>query len=183
MKLLKILLLGLTIVAGSCRRVDIELEQALTTARENRPELEKVLDHYARSEADSLKYKAAVYLIKYMPYHYSWSGKYDDYCKAVDSVVSRTNDSEQLQHILQRLSEQYTPQIELSPDIVHVTSEFLIRNIEQGFALWQDGIWARHLDFDQFCEYLLPYRCIDGQPLENWRDSLYDVCRGSIFFG
>ena len=64
MKSFKILFLSLTIIAGSCRRVDIELEQALITARENRPELEKVLDHYVQSEADSLKYKAAVYLIK-----------------------------------------------------------------------------------------------------------------------
>ena len=135
MKLFKILFLGLAIVAGSCRRVDIELEQALTTARENRPELEKVLDRYAQSEADSLKYKAAVYLIKYMPYHYSLSGKYDDYCRAVDSVVSRTSDSRQLQQVLQQLSERYAPQIEPSPDIVHVTSGFLIRNIEQAFSM------------------------------------------------
>jgi hypothetical protein len=35
MKLFKILFLGLAIVAGSCRRVDIELEQALTTARKS----------------------------------------------------------------------------------------------------------------------------------------------------
>ena len=92
MKSFKILFLSLTIIVGSCRRVDIELEQALITARENRPELEKVLAHYVQSEADSLKYKAAVYLIKYMPYHYSLSGKYNDYCNAVDSAVSEISD-------------------------------------------------------------------------------------------
>ena len=180
MKLFKILLLGLFIVASSCRRVDIELEQALMSAKENRVELERVLNHYARSDADSLKYKAAVYLIKYMPYHYSLSGKYEDYCNAVDSAVSKTSDSGQLQQIIQRLSEQYASHIEPSPNILHITSDFLIHNIEQAFVLWQDSLWACHLDFDRFCEYLLPYQCINGQPLENWRDSLYNICRGSM---
>lgn len=45
-----------------------ELEQALKLSGENRNALEAVLAHYKH---DSLKYRAACFLIKNMPYHYS----------------------------------------------------------------------------------------------------------------
>ncbi len=32
--------------------------------------------------------------------------------------------------------------------------------------------WARHLTFDQFCEYLLPYKYAEYQRLDYWRDAL-----------
>jgi len=41
------------------------LDRALDMAGDNRIELEKVLDHF---KDDSLKYKAAVFLIENMPY-------------------------------------------------------------------------------------------------------------------
>ena len=42
----------------------------------SRKELEKVLDHYSCSKTDSLKYKAAVFLIENMPKQYSYSGSF-----------------------------------------------------------------------------------------------------------
>lgn len=45
---------------------DKKLEQALERAKENRQELEKVLDHYKK---DSTKLAAARFLIENMPYH------------------------------------------------------------------------------------------------------------------
>lgn len=48
------------------------LEVALRAAKSNRSELEKVLHHYQRTPDDSLKYKAARYLIENMPF-YSYS--------------------------------------------------------------------------------------------------------------
>ena len=48
-----------------------ELEQALLLAGDNRAELEKVLKRYSTDPADSLKYRAACFLIENMPgYHY-----------------------------------------------------------------------------------------------------------------
>jgi hypothetical protein len=47
------------------------LEQSLHLAGANRPELEKVLQRYKANPADSLKYRAACFLIENMPYHYS----------------------------------------------------------------------------------------------------------------
>lgn len=50
-----------------------ELEQALKLSGENRNALEAVLAHYKH---DSLKYRAACFLIKNMPYHYSQEDYY-----------------------------------------------------------------------------------------------------------
>jgi len=50
----------------SCSTKNEALELALQQAGTNRPELEKVLAHY---QNDSLKYQAAVFLIKNMPYY------------------------------------------------------------------------------------------------------------------
>lgn len=51
------------------------LETALQQAGENRVELEKVLSHYKTDPADSLKYKAACFLIENMPYYTYYKGK------------------------------------------------------------------------------------------------------------
>ena len=45
------------------------LEAALLSAKNNRKELEKVLCHYQKNPADSLKYKAACFLIENMPFY------------------------------------------------------------------------------------------------------------------
>ena len=51
-----------------CREVD-SLEQGLMFAGDNRAELEKVLKHYRQTLEDSLKYKAACFLISNMRWH------------------------------------------------------------------------------------------------------------------
>ena len=54
----------LLILSAGCRHTDPDLENALRQAGENRSQLEQVLDHYRN---DSLKYKAACFLIANMP--------------------------------------------------------------------------------------------------------------------
>ena len=52
-----------------------KLEQALEFAGDNREELEKVLEYYRKNPSDSLKYRAACFLIENMPYHFYYEGK------------------------------------------------------------------------------------------------------------
>lgn len=63
------------------KEVDItSLEVALRSAGDNRGELEKVLCYYKRKNTDSLKYKAACYLIENMPFHrYSVGEQLENY--------------------------------------------------------------------------------------------------------
>ena len=63
----------LVIFLYSCREATSRLEQTLQLAGDNKLELQKVLDHYA---SDSLKLKAAIFLIENMLGHYSLDGPY-----------------------------------------------------------------------------------------------------------
>ena len=53
----------------------LPLETALSQARENRVELEKVLHRYQSNPSDSLKYRAARFLIENMPSYTYYKGK------------------------------------------------------------------------------------------------------------
>jgi hypothetical protein len=57
-----------SVIFSSCK--ESSLEGALSLSGKNRPELERVLTHYKN---DALKLKAAQFLIKNMPGHYSYS--------------------------------------------------------------------------------------------------------------
>lgn len=65
-----LLLLILAICLISCEKNDA-LEQALILSGQNRPELERALEHYAADSTDRQKLMALQFLIKNMPGHYS----------------------------------------------------------------------------------------------------------------
>lgn len=69
---LKLLLLFFVLFSVSCTPDRQRLDAALEAAGDNRAELEKVLRHY---KGDTLKYRAARFLIENMPYHTYYVGK------------------------------------------------------------------------------------------------------------
>lgn len=160
----------------SCGNVPTKLEEALALSGKNRTELESVLQYYSRSPEDSLKLRAAEFLIANMPGHYSYYGApLDDY---LDSIHHSANLRAYPWHLRNMFLIQAYRKPELArmkgvsriEDIHRITSGYLIDNIEKAFLAWQKP-WARHLNFDDFCEYLLPYR-VENEPIMNWRDSL-----------
>lgn len=54
-------------------------------------------------------------------------------------------------------------------DIKVITGDYLIKNIEYAFKIWENGKIKDYCSFDEFCHYILPYR-IDHEPLSNWRE-------------
>ena len=54
-----------------------------------------------------------------------------------------------------------------------VDSAFLVNHIEWAFKVWREQPWGKHVDFDTFCEYILPYR-IGDEPLSLWRKEIYE---------
>ena len=145
---------------------DIEnrLENALDLAGENRNELEKVLAHYQK---DSLKFKAASFLIENMDNCYSeqwrWRNIQGNFVNIpfkdfrTGKELYRYMDSLQLS--FQMNSRTYDARV--------ITANFLINNIEQAFELWKQP-FANQLEFNEFCEYILPYR-VDREGLEDFR--------------
>jgi hypothetical protein len=140
------------------------LETVLDQAGKNRKELEKVLKHYSRASADSLKWRAAEFLIVNMPGKYS--AYYDAPWNDVATVHLRWTSSSDKQKVLDtyKMGEPIVQE-----DINYITAEYLINNIELAFKVWRERPWGKQIPFDAFCEEILPYR-VGVEPLENWRE-------------
>lgn len=170
-------------VAGSlclglypCKNKDTQttLDIAMEKAGDNRQELEKVLRHYQQSPADSLKYKAACFLIENMPYYSYPVGKQLDNYKTYFNWLRhyRKKTPRQLSDSIRQF---FGPigELEKKQDIHEIDSAYLCHNIEWAFKVWQEQPWGKHISFATFCEYILPYR-IEDEPLKYWREEYYN---------
>ena len=84
--LYEILLFGFLFFSSGCsHKKDSPLEEVLKLAGSNRHELERVIKHYSKDPEDSLKLKAAEFLILNMP------GKYSKYYEAPWKDVATVN--------------------------------------------------------------------------------------------
>jgi hypothetical protein len=164
MKHLSILLLIFFYACSS--HYSSEIEAILNYAGNNRSELTQVLNHYSKNSADSLKLKAAEFLIVNMP------GKYSKYYDApwndVATVFLRWTSSSDKQKVLAAYG---LGEPVIREDLKHITAEYLINNIELAFKVWREQPWGKYISFDTFCEEILPYRA-DHEPLENWREKV-----------
>lgn len=139
------------------------LEYALDFAGTNRIELEKVLEHYKDS---GLKYDAACFLIENMPHYYAYTGGELDSVKAAQTTIFyKKYLDERLKRRWEGFSYKYLDKVY---DAQIITADYLIENIDLAFVAWQERPWKNSLSFDEFCEWILPYR-IGDEPLENWR--------------
>lgn len=163
----------------SCSQENREVNHALRLAGDNRAELEKVIDHYSGNKSDSLKLRAAKFLIRYMPLHRSYGKEMEKLYDRLDSIIPYTK-RDSLTTAFCNLYNEFKPKLSIHLDIEIITADYLIRNIDQAFDLWQTKPWARYLDFDEFCECLLPYKCMDLQPISDWRLKLASFCSGQL---
>ena len=176
--------------AIACTRYPTGVEETLSLAGSNRSELEKVLRHYQTNPADSLKYKAACFLIDNMKWHlsteqavfpdssiYKWHTRIDNlYEYATDNLRDSMLNLEEYAErnwyfrftankLIQAIPID-TPTIRkgVFPDTRYISSAFLVRHIENAFKVWHESPHASSLPFDQFKELILPYRAITGYP-------------------
>lgn len=167
----------------ACSEPDVKLENALKWSGANRQELEYVLEHYRSVDADSQKLEAARFLIENMPAHYSYSG--DDILRYYD-VALRILSSD-LPPVAQRdtlleISRRDFPAIEENTvsDIKIITHDFLISSIDNAFMWWRQSPWSAHVTFSQFKEWILPYKTVEYQQLDGWRDTLQSFFSGKL---
>ncbi|MBN2167104.1 MAG: hypothetical protein JW717_12565 [Marinilabiliaceae bacterium] len=57
-------------------------------------------------------------------------------------------------------------------DSLLITDSYLARNAELSIKAWQESEWYNSVDFEVFCNYVLPYKLTEEVP-DHWRDSLY----------
>jgi hypothetical protein len=133
------------------------------------PELQKIVDHYSHSTADTLKLKAAFFLIENMrDRHANDSKELRAYYTFLDSLFKKHKDFDQLNHsYINYIAEFPNTTQKTFPDKKFIKANYLIKNIDEAFENWKKP-WAKHLSFVQFCESLLPYRVYD-EILEPWR--------------
>jgi hypothetical protein len=154
-----------------------EINEVLFMAGDNRNELEKVLKHYGQNPADSLKLRAAGFLIVNMPGKYSL--EYEAPFENVVAVYMRWDDigDRQLVNEAHGLDREIVRE-----DVKYITGDYLINNIELAFKVWNEQPWGKDVPFDVFCEEILPYR-VAFEPLENWREKILSTYTGhNIFF-
>ena len=179
--------LGLTLViffVSSCKQQNY-LEQVLVFAGENRPELEAVLKHYSVEQKDILKYRAAVFLIENMPGHYSFkdTALLNRYYETIDTVLINNKEltvNETIE-LLELISSRFSNEkLEYALDIHSIKSSYIIDEIERSFDIWENSEWATHVKFEDFCEYILPYKVAELQPLDDWKEYMKNIHRGNI---
>jgi hypothetical protein len=170
-------MIGVMFVSMSCEQPS-PLKQALILAGDNRIEMEKALLLYSGMDSvQSLKRKAMEFLIINMPGKYYLSGRgIDEFHTFIDSVYQIKQDVHyDVQGIYDQFRQHSKCQQEQSRicwDIEHLTSDFLSKHIDMAFEAWHKP-WARHLNFDEFCEFLLPYRISNEEP-ELWMPLYYE---------
>ena len=173
------LLINLIILLSACQPYPKEVEQALALAGDNKQELIKVLEHYRNK--DKLKFNAACFLISNMPYHKSKNQlklpiAYFSHFKKVDSICmidSNAINNDSLKHIIgQEFDSIPSPtsiEFQCKNDLELLSANFLIDNIEIAFDEWNHSPLLKQLSFDEFKEWILPYRTVDESLVDNKR--------------
>ena len=150
----------------ACTEKHSRLEQALEQAGTHRAELESVLQHY---QNELQKRAAAEFLIANMPEQYTLDGPFlDRYYELLDSLQACPEvDHEDMRAFYDSIyqSSQWQTLTKVY-DLQTIQADYLIGHIDAAFEAWQSP-WARSLSFEEFCEYLLPYR-VGNERLEPW---------------
>lgn len=158
-----------------------KVEITIKSAGDNSSEIEEVLNYY---EKDTLKYKAAEYLIENMPYHFTKRYEGEEIINQIFKIISDREKVEKFKgnynfpetniiwDSLSSIKPLDPTRYKIIFDQTTITSTILIENIEYAFKAWELP-WAKHLTFAEFCEYILPYR-FDDEELESWRPVIWE---------
>ena len=179
---MKLYIVFFVIYFYSCNHYPSNVQTALHYAGDNRRELEKVLEYYRESSSDNSKFRAACFLISNMPYHWSYpAGPYYEYCEQMDSLFRNSEKGDTLVPLqATKISGNFRPLLIPVFDIQTITADYLIWNIDYSFDVWKNSRYLQHLDFDDFCEYVLPYKCFEGQPMTRWKETWSHILRGEL---
>ena len=129
------------------------VEEALSKAGGNRKELFQVIRHYQDS-GDSLKLKAALFLIENMADKYYLTGNLiDEYYTFIDSVYQIKQlryDIPAIYDAFRSKTKYMEDKTQVNWDVQTLSADYLIENIEEAFSVWKYP-WNEHLSFDEFC--------------------------------
>lgn len=161
---LNIMFFIFAILQFACKHSNTEL----LLQKSDNPEILKVISHY---KDDTLKTRALLFLIENMPYHSSLDQDYNSIHSALENAYQKDNNLSDSD--IQNIHRMVNNGSSLINDSKKLTADLLISNIDHSFKVWKEKPWNKHLSFEDFCEYLLPYR-VSHEPLENWKQLYYE---------
>ncbi|MBR6286770.1 MAG: transglutaminase domain-containing protein [Bacteroidaceae bacterium] len=141
---------------------------------------DSLMIHYA---ADAQKQEAVKFIMDNIDYHASVKSSVQNvYYKRLAEIERRFKYPDCIRPIYEladsiRLSME--DDFRRVPDSDCVSVDYLVRNIDSAFEHWRKGTFARHLSFDEFCEYLLPYK-LTNENVTEWRDGLYKTYKRGV---
>lgn len=160
-----------------------DVEAALEKSGDNWEELFSVISHY-RDSGDTVKLKAAEFIIGNMKEKYFYDGKQVDmYHHFMDSLFNTGQETYDVAGLARQYYEQNgggAPEdgMEICHDVKTLKASYVIDNIEHAFKAWR-APWNKSLGFDDFCEFLLPYRTGTERPGE-WREPYAEEFAGLV---
>ncbi|MEQ8927565.1 MAG: hypothetical protein RLO81_17245, partial [Fulvivirga sp.] len=152
---------------------------ALEHSGDNRQELEKAIFFFKTKEDNELKLRALYFLVEQIPYYSTLNYRFvnennEEIPLSEWNYVNVVEAREQLAK--NRL---YFQKGDAISDLTTVTSDYLIKNVDLAFEVWQNYPWCSNLNFDQFCKYILPHK-LNGDPLNNWREYYYNKHKNDL---
>ncbi|MFA5327368.1 MAG: RICIN domain-containing protein [Prolixibacteraceae bacterium] len=121
-------------------------------------ELGKVIRHY-KKEQNEEKLAAARFLIDNMEGRYSYNGEAYGLTRAAYSHLSLVSESERNETIKNGLDTlQYVSELTVEFDKDSIKADFLIKHIDFAYDVWKKAPWNKDVNFNNFCEYILPYK-------------------------
>ena len=164
------------LLTSSCTHDSMYMHYALRAAGKNKSELKAVLRHYRTIDKDPEKLRAAKYLIANMPAHYSYrdtAAINSYYRKALEILGTGPSPDWQRDTLRQIGDREYAGLTRnIISDVEVITADYLIYSIDRAFHEWRTRPWSRHLTYDEFQEWILPYKVTELQSLDAWRDTL-----------
>ncbi len=140
-----------------------EMENILTRPSLDKKALYKVLNNFRN---DSLKYKAAVFLLSNLDNYSSYEGstlsKYSQYF----SLIRRDRDHGE--YFIKSFDKMYGKPLNDAVNVSFLTklnSDLIIQNIDYAFKVWNNNR-DESKDFETFCKELLPYQ-IQNSRMQN----------------
>ena len=167
---IKLLLILITIVTVSCRR------DTANSTTSNNYKYDKVVDYF-NNKGDSLQILASQFILENINIHESHDYyfadslgkriqfdelKYPDFDSSLIAFEKIKSNNKTIKAVKYNYYDEDT-----------ISSDFIIKNIEQSFKVWKYP-WNKNVTFDQFCEFILPYR-VNTEPVQNWRNKYLDI--------
>lgn len=178
----------------SCNQtLEKQIDSTFVMAEDNRAELEYVLKYYSTIVPHAKKLEASKFLIANMRFHNSLvninnkdTPLLDSLTNIADSllfnhITSSSNENlniEDLRIVQNNMKHKFSAELDsLSSENSHsfklqnkydckvLTASFIINHIDHVFEKWEVLPSKDKPSFDDFCEYVLPYRAISGYPL------------------